>query len=176
MTGSAFETAVRLILKREGGYVAHPADRGGPTKFGITLTTLESYRKTPVTAKDVMILTIEEAKAIYRKRYWDVCRLDEVKSLDLAQSIFDQAVNCGPSVAIKRLQRVVRASVDGKMGPETLRKVNDADSIITAVEYYKETVRYYCEIVKRNPSQLVFLLGWQERAFHLLDLLFEGST
>lgn len=27
------------ILSREGGYVDHPDDRGGPTHWGITLTT-----------------------------------------------------------------------------------------------------------------------------------------
>jgi ferredoxin-NADP reductase len=59
------------ILRREGGYVNHPADRGGPTNFGITAQTLGSWRKLgrPATAAEVQALTEPEARAIYRQQY-----------------------------------------------------------------------------------------------------------
>jgi len=59
------------IIRREGGYVNHPADRGGATNFGITAQTLGNWRKLgrPATVAEVMALTETEARAIYRQQY-----------------------------------------------------------------------------------------------------------
>jgi lysozyme family protein len=65
------EAIIDTILRREGWprYTDRPSDRGGPTKGGITLATLTSWRKRPVTAADVAALDEDEVRAIYRARY-----------------------------------------------------------------------------------------------------------
>ena len=35
------------LIEREGGYVCHPADRGGPTRFGITEAVARARMATP---------------------------------------------------------------------------------------------------------------------------------
>ena len=63
------EDIIDGIIKREGGYVNNPADRGGPTKFGITLKTLKAWRGSPVTAWGVEGLGEDEAREIYESEY-----------------------------------------------------------------------------------------------------------
>jgi lysozyme family protein len=62
------DAILAAILRREGGFVNHPADRGGPTHYGITQATLQAWRGRAVSEEDVRALSVEEAKAIYRAR------------------------------------------------------------------------------------------------------------
>src|SRR5829696_5104608 len=120
MTASRFEKAIEIVLQHEGGFVHHPRDPGGATKFGITRETLSRVRGRPVSIEDVRELTSAEAAAIYRWLYWDVVRADELPpGLDLA--VFDLAVNSGPARAVRMLQNVLGVTVDGIVGPETLK-------------------------------------------------------
>lgn len=89
-----FDAYMPELLKHEGGYVDHPADPGGATKYGITLATLQSWRDRPTSKGDVRQLTKTEASAIYRARYWD-----EIGGNSLPAGVdavaFDIAVNHG---------------------------------------------------------------------------------
>lgn len=89
-----FDAYMPELLKHEGGYVDHPADPGGATKYGITLATLQAWRDRPVSKGDVRQLTKTEASAIYRARYWD-----EIGGNNLPAGVdavaFDIAVNHG---------------------------------------------------------------------------------
>ena len=77
-----FNLAIGKILQHEGSrYTNHPADRGGPTKHGITLGVLKRYRKGRTTAEDVKKLTVDEAKEIYKAKYWNPIRLSEILML-----------------------------------------------------------------------------------------------
>lgn len=86
----SFETEVQKILRREGGYVNHPADRGGETNFGI------SKRANPDV--DVRNLTEEQAVELYRSRYWDAAQVDSFPE-HMRGAIFDAAVHHGPGTA-----------------------------------------------------------------------------
>lgn len=113
-----FETSLNHVLREEGGLSDHPHDPGGLTKFGITLPVLTQARGRDTGRADLLALTREEAASIYRIRFWDVVRGDELPSgLDLA--LFDFAVNSGPSRAVRTIQKIAHVTVDGRCGPET---------------------------------------------------------
>ena len=60
---------IDAILRREGGFVDHPADQGGPTKYGVTQRTLKQYRGRSVTVGDLRDLGESEARLIYQRLY-----------------------------------------------------------------------------------------------------------
>lgn len=82
------------ILRREGGYVNHPADRGGPTKYGITASTLGEWRKLGRTAteEEVQALTEQEARQIYFTNYVQRPGLDVIQDQKLLGLLVDTAV------------------------------------------------------------------------------------
>ena len=115
--------ALELMFGHEGGYVNSPNDRGGPTKYGITHTTLARHRGVrSVTPAQVKALTLAEAEDIYRKSYWGQSGGD-ILPVGLDYAAFDFGVNSGPARAVKVLQRLVGAKVDGIPGPNTLAAV-----------------------------------------------------
>src|SRR5512146_2878001 len=71
---TTYDLCLPLLLAHEGGYSNHPNDPGGPTNFGITIFDYRKSVKPGATAADVRAMTVEEAKRIYRTRYWDAQR------------------------------------------------------------------------------------------------------
>lgn len=129
---SRFMACLAEILKHEGGYVDHPDDPGGATNLGITHKTLASWRGRPVTKQDVRDLTVTEASAIYRARYWNPVRGDSLPpGVDLA--VFDFAVNSGPAKATMVLQSVLGVADDGVIGPITLAALARAPGPATVI-------------------------------------------
>lgn len=106
-----FDTAFEKLIGHEGGYSNDPHDPGGETKFGI------SKRAYP--ALDIRNLTLADAKAIYKRDYWDRAQCDRLPP-ELAFDVFDAAVNSGIGQAIRWLQRSVGVADDGYVGPLTL--------------------------------------------------------
>lgn len=106
-----FDTAFEKLIGHEGGYSNDPRDPGGETKFGI------SKRIYPML--DIASLTLADAKAIYRRDYWDRAQCDKMPP-ELAFDVFDAAVNSGIGQAIRWLQRSVGVADDGYVGPLTL--------------------------------------------------------
>lgn len=112
---STFDECFAAVLGHEGGYVNNPADPGGETKFGI------SKRAHPHI--DIKALTIDDAKAIYRRDYWGPAGCETVPA-SARLHLFDAAVNSGVTAAIRLLQRAVGEIDDGIIGPRTLAAVN----------------------------------------------------
>jgi lysozyme family protein len=119
-----FPAALALVLKDEGGYVDNPADPGGATNLGITLRTLAAWRGIATLPKsEVLNLTVAEAGKIYKARYWDAIRGDDLP-IGLDYAVFDYAVNSGPTAAARALQHVLSVPMDGVIGPITLAAAN----------------------------------------------------
>jgi lysozyme family protein len=123
------EELIDELIEREGGYVNHPADKGGPTRYGIT----EAVARAHGYAGSMAELPREEAEAIYRRLYWLRPRFDEVveRTPAVAVELFDTGANMGPAVAATFLQRALTALnrngkdyadlvPDGRVGPATL--------------------------------------------------------
>lgn len=111
----SFDRAVEMVLRHEGGYSADPKDPGGETRFGISKRAYPDL--------DILRLTEDEAKAIYKRDYWDKLRTDEIPE-ELAICLFDAAVNMGRDRAVRLLQRACGVAQDGVMGGNTIAAAN----------------------------------------------------
>ncbi|ALX99139.1 Glycosyl hydrolase 108 family protein [Acinetobacter baumannii] len=103
------------LIKREGGYVNNPADRGGATKYGIT----EAVARANGFKGNMRDLPLDVAKAIYRKNYWTAPRFDQVNIISsaVAEELLDTGVNCGTGFAKPLLQRALNLlNNNGKAG------------------------------------------------------------
>jgi lysozyme family protein len=153
-----WEKCLKLILHHEGGYVNHPKDPGGETNLGVTKRVYEEWGGT----KDMKDLTVEDVSPIYKKNYWDRIKGDELPSgLDLC--VFDFGVNAGTGRAAKFLQRLVDTTVDGGIGPNSLRAVNEHVSrwsIEQTIDDYQAERQKYYEKLKTFET---FGRGWTRR-------------
>lgn len=103
-----FDIAFDRLLGHEGGYSLDPQDPGGETNWGISKRTYPHL--------NIKDLTREQAKAIYRRDFWDRIHGDEVYD-GVAFQAFDFAVNSGIFTAVRYLQRAVGVADDGHWGP-----------------------------------------------------------
>lgn len=118
---SAFEQAVEHTLAAEGVFSNHRWDPGGATKYGITEAVARRH------GYNVRDLTVDQAKAIYRKDYWNAMGLDRIAAASwrVAMELFDTAVNTGPGRATRIAQEALvtvfeqDVKIDGGMGPKT---------------------------------------------------------
>lgn len=157
----------------------HPADRGGPTKYGITQRTLGHYRGTVTTPGDVKNLTENEAIQIYRGLFWTPLgfnRIGDAKSLGLV--LFAHVINTGPASAFKALQKTLNQTfnqnlfVDGIFGARTALGLGNAilkNERLLCRKLLQNVQEYYAQLCENNESQLVFLRGWLRRSHALWD-------
>ena len=73
-----FEESLAHVLKSEGGYVDHPKDPGGATNLGTTKKVWEEWVGHEVTKDDIKALTVADVAPLYKARYWDKCRCDDL--------------------------------------------------------------------------------------------------
>lgn len=170
--GAGMDATAKLIddiILREGGFVDHPADRGGPTKHGITQATLARWRGAPVTRDDVAELTFEDARQIYRRLYIDDPGFHHIFDRRLQAAVVDAGVHHGPATAARWLQAAVGARPDGVIGPRTIEAMRGAPPDRARRGVVRQRVQYMVDVVARGPSQLVFLRGWIARALAFLE-------
>lgn len=157
------ETIIDDVLRREGGYVNHPADRGGATNRGITQRTYSTWRsRHGLGYRDVKEMPDDDARDIYREEYWDAAKCAQLPAA-VREIHFDAAVNHGVSRAARLLQEALRIKADGVIGPVTLTEAHKMNPDTLAALYAVARYRFYGSIVNRDRSQLVFMAGWMRR-------------
>ena len=157
-----FDRCLQEVLRHEGGFVNHPADPGGMTNLGVTKQTYEDWLGHPVTEKIMRSLTVTHVRALYRKRYWDTLKCDDLP-LGLDLCVFDFGVNAGANRAARYLQRAVGAKEDGLIGPGTMalvRKKVEAIGAAGLISDYQNARAAYYRLLKTFPS---FGKGWLNR-------------
>jgi lysozyme family protein len=107
MATDSYDEALRQLLVHEGGYTNDATDPGGPTNFGITIADYRQYVKADATAADVKAMRIDDAKAIYRARYWNTQACDALPA-GVDYAVFDYGVNSGIVRSGKVLRRVLK--------------------------------------------------------------------
>lgn len=116
----SYDASLAAVLRSEGGYVNDPRDPGGATNKGVTQAVYNDYRqKLGSPTRTVKQITPSEIAAIYKNRYWDAVRGDELPA-GVDYAVFDLAVNSGVSRAVRFLQDVCCVNADGNIGPVTI--------------------------------------------------------
>jgi lysozyme family protein len=162
-----FGPALEFLLPHEGGYSNNPADKGGPTNYGITQATA---RRNGYNG-DMRELPQETAAAIYQGEYWP--GLEQIQSQAVASKIFDLRVNFGPAGGNRLAQEAANnlveppTAVDGRWGPDTVATINAADPAAMLDELATAAAARYQAIVDNDPSQETFLRGWMRRALDI---------
>lgn len=150
------------LLQVEGSFSNHPEDKGGPTNKGVTLATYQSYCGQDKTIKDLQNMSYGTWQDIIKDLYWDKCLADKIINQAVAEIIVDWCVNSG-STGLRKVQEVVGTKPDGIIGPKTLAAINKADARQLFDRIILARKQFYEGLVKKNPSQKVFLNGWMNR-------------
>lgn len=169
------------LLKAEGVlFTVTQYDRGGATKYGVTLST---YKRAclraialacdkdadgKVSAFDLALTTQQDIKPIYKAMYWNYANAQTIHNQAIAETIVDILVNCGPGknkANVKAIQRIVGATPDGVFGTATIRKINKANPRKLYSKIYQYRTHYYQAI--GVGTQRKFLRGWLNRIENL---------
>jgi lysozyme family protein len=174
-----FIQAFNITMGNEGGYVNNPNDPGGETYAGIAhnfwpnwqgWTYIHTIKAQSTENLDAALKANSnlqaEVQSFYKVNFWDVISLDYINSQQIANQLFDTAVNMGVGMATRFLQQGVNnlkpntLTVDGVVGAHTIAAVNTAN----AQDLYNQVIqlrRYkYLQIIAANPSQAKFEHSW----------------
>lgn len=159
-----FNAALQHMLRHEGGYANHPKDPGGMTNLGVTARTWEDWIGHAPSEKEMRELTPEKVAPLYKRKYWDAIRGDDLPS-GVDYCVFDCAVNSGPGRAAKMLQEVVGVKPDGGIGPLTLAAVKAVDPVVLINKYADKRLAFWQSLSTFDT----FGKGWTRRGNEVKD-------
>ena len=151
-----------FILRWEGGFSDHSADRGGATNRGVTQATFRHFYGADRTADDLRGMTDAQWLHIFREGYWNRWQADRIASQSLANLLVDWVWASG-SHGITRPQRILGVEADGIVGERTLAALAARDPEPLFHQLKAARIAFVEGIVRENPSQRVFLQGWKNR-------------
>lgn len=174
-----YEKIIPFVLKYEGidTVTDDKHDKGGKTKYGISLKyaqrskhkrILDKDQNGIIDGKDIELLELDDALDLYKLDFWDVARLDQVSSNRKAFVFFDMIVNSGLRNATGVLQRALQdlghsIKVDMSFGPKTFAHLEEADENQLIAKFLELRERFFRRIVEIDPTQKRFINGWLNR-------------
>lgn len=184
----------KIIVEEGGWqYTNHPVDPDKGTYAGVRFKTFKAFIEkdrgviTPKVFKEMAEdgLIKDIVFRIYDKEYYGKMKLESLPSR-MIMPVFSCGVNCGTRKAVKILQKTanelnngnISLKVDGFNGIKTSDLVHklsiqiDHENIDKSIDYtsmFRNTfirnwLHYYCKVVVHDPDDLIFLLGWYNRA------------
>lgn len=178
---SVFNAAHAHVMRWEGGFFDHPNDPGGVTNYGVSLMFLKGLELVEgdidgdgdIDRDDVLKITKEQARAIFKRHFWDKPRAAELPPL-VAMAYYDLAVNAGNGRAALVLQEAINALRPGaiaklapNVGPLTRRYAGmlaaEGREAELALAYLDRRENWYRRLAKARPKSAVFLRGWLNR-------------
>lgn len=145
-----FDVFIERILSHEGGYVNHPSDPGGETKWGIAK---RSYPHV-----NIKELTRQQAIEIYRRDFWDRVGGGNLPD-EVGFQVLDAAINHGIGNAVRMLQRAVGVADDGYFGPLSRAAVNRLPAVDVVLRFNAERINFYTKL----STFSTFGKGWMNR-------------
>ena len=160
----------RMIDRYEGSYGWNKKDPGGPTNFGVTCFDLAEERHTKMTtmaawAKPVHDMPRSEAEAIYRTKYANHIRFDELGAGKDAL-LLDYDVNSGVGRPLHVACALLKIPSTNQMTDQLLTAINKADTTWFIDAVCAERLHFMHQI-RGGSAWQEFGKGWGARVADL---------
>jgi lysozyme family protein len=154
-----YQSSLNHVLQSEGLWSDNPADPGGATMKGITLTTYRSWKGNPhITKDELKAIPDQDVHDLYKQNYWDKIKGDDLPS-GVDYAVFDSAVNMGVGRAAKLIQSAAGVTADGAIGHDTLEAIKNANQTDLIQKFSDEKQAFYQSL----PTFGTFGKGWLNR-------------
>ncbi len=174
-----FDKAFAHTMSAEGGYVNDPQDPGGETYMGVARTrnskwdgwvTIDLLKQKSGFPKnlDSDETLQQQVKDLYEANYWDAVQGDNIIDQDVAESIFDFAVNAGVRTSSRLAQLSVGATPDGIIGEQSIAMINNTDDAMFLATFALAKIERYVAICKKRPASRKYFFGWVRRTLEAL--------
>lgn len=163
----SFQKGLYKLLEREGWYSNDPRDTGGETYRGISRrwfpkwagwAIVDSYHNKEDLKSDARLEQL--VSDFYYTYFWMRFRGDEIEDEFIGEMLLNFVVNMGKKPVIKKVQRILKVTQDGIIGPKTIDSLNKCDSEKFVYHFLLEIAEFYVHLGKTQPH---YLQGWLNR-------------
>lgn len=171
---SSFDTAFDRVIGNEGAFQDDYADRGNwtsgevgvgelkGTKFGLAAMTYPDL--------DMINITVEMAKHVYKIDWWDKLKLDLMPP-SMQFQFFDAAINHGVYNASRIVQWAIKVKADGIVGRKTRAALLKLDHNDLLMQFLAERLVFMTGVKTWNR----YGKGWARRIAHNLVIASEDN-
>lgn len=164
-----YDEAFKTTVGHEGGLTLHHQDRGNWTSGKVGVGELKGTKygisAMAYPAEDIKNLTLDRAKQLYKRDYWDKAKCDQLPN-GIRFHVFDVSVNSGVSRGVKTLQQALGVNADGIVGNQTINAAKSANPDALLNKFYSFRIVFYTSL----SSFSTFGKGWMNRVAENLKI------